>query len=431
MCLFLLFFILLTLFCCVCLANRTKMRNFALVIELEKHIEILLLDNDCVIVPGLGGFVAHYVGACFDKDSNMFLPPYRTLGFNSKLDMNDSLLAQSYVEAYDISYPEALRKIDSEVVELKRTLEVEGIYELDNIGVISINNEGNYEFEPCEAGVLTPGLYGLVGVDLQRLEAEAEGKNATSLVVTPVPDSTGPSESSLNAGCCVKTTGTKVVSFSNTVEENAAYGKNERVISVKVSVLRNILAVACSIVAFFMLATPISNDVYNDGKKIGNIGSGLLYNLIPRDGGMQNVQLYGVKLDDSKGGDSNIKDGAGRMAENNGRICSKPASIVIKTSVEDAKSDEGKKESRKAGSENLDESGYCIVLACRITKSNAEEYVRKLHSDGYLKVRLEGENGGSLKVVYGNYSSEEKALSELNAFRNKGVFKDAWIYHVK
>ena len=403
MCLFLLFFILLTLFCCVCLANRTKMRNFALVIELEKHIEILLLDNDCVIVPGLGGFVAHYVGARFDKDSNMFLPPYRTLGFNSKLDMNDSLLAQSYVEAYDISYPEALRKIDSEVVELKRTLEVEGIYELDNIGVISINNEGNYEFEPCEAGV----------------------------VVTPVPDSTGPSESSLNAGCFVKTTGTKVVSFSNTVEENAAYGKNERVISVKVSVLRNIVAVACSIVAFFMLATPISNDVYNDGKKIGNIGSGLLYNLIPRDGGMQNVQLYGVKLDDSKGGDSNIKDGTGRMAENNGRICSKPASIVIKTSVEDAKSDEGKKESRKAGSESLDESGYCIVLACRITKSNAEEYVRKLHSDGYLKVRLEGENGGSLKVVYGNYSSEEKALSELNAFRNKGVFKDAWIYHVK
>ena len=407
------------------------MRNFALVIELEKHIEILLLDNDCVIVPGLGGFVAHYVSAHFDKDSNMFLPPYRTLGFNSKLDMNDSLLAQSYVEAYDISYPEALRKIDSEVVELKRTLEVEGNYELDNIGVITINNEGNYEFEPCEAGVLTPGLYGLVGVDVQRLEAEAEGKDTTSLVMAPVSDSAGPSGASLNAGCCVKTAGAKVVPFLSTVEENAAYEKNERVISVKVSVLRNIVAVACAIVAFFMLATPISNDVYNDGKKMGNIGSGLLYNLIPRDGGMQNVRLYGAKVDNSKGGDSNIKGKAGRMVENNGRICSKPAPIVIKTSVEDVKSDEGKKESRKVGNESLDESGYCIVLACRITKSNAEEYVRRLHSDGYSKVRLEGENGGSLKVVYGNYSSEGKALSELNAFRNKGVFKDAWIYHVK
>ena len=28
-------------------------------IELVKHREILLLENDCVIVPGLGGFIAH------------------------------------------------------------------------------------------------------------------------------------------------------------------------------------------------------------------------------------------------------------------------------------------------------------------------------------------------------------------------------------
>ena len=37
-----------------------KYSNFAPVIELERHIEILLLDNDCVIVPGLGGFMAHH-----------------------------------------------------------------------------------------------------------------------------------------------------------------------------------------------------------------------------------------------------------------------------------------------------------------------------------------------------------------------------------
>ena len=30
--------------------------------EIERHIESLLLHNDCVIVPDLGGFVAHHVG---------------------------------------------------------------------------------------------------------------------------------------------------------------------------------------------------------------------------------------------------------------------------------------------------------------------------------------------------------------------------------
>ena len=81
-------------------------------IELERHIEILLLTNDCVIIPAFGGFMAHYTVARFDERDFSFLPPTRTVGFNPLLKINDSLLAQSYVEAYDISYPEALCRID-------------------------------------------------------------------------------------------------------------------------------------------------------------------------------------------------------------------------------------------------------------------------------------------------------------------------------
>ena len=45
-------------------------------IELAQHIEVLLLENDCVIVPGLGGFVAHYTPAMRVAEENVFLPPY-------------------------------------------------------------------------------------------------------------------------------------------------------------------------------------------------------------------------------------------------------------------------------------------------------------------------------------------------------------------
>ena len=44
-------------------------------IELTKHIEILLLENDCVIVPGLGGFIAHHQSAHYEEDEGVFLPP--------------------------------------------------------------------------------------------------------------------------------------------------------------------------------------------------------------------------------------------------------------------------------------------------------------------------------------------------------------------
>lgn len=42
-------------------------------IELAQHIEVLLLENDCVIVPGLGGFVAHYTPAMRVAEENVFL----------------------------------------------------------------------------------------------------------------------------------------------------------------------------------------------------------------------------------------------------------------------------------------------------------------------------------------------------------------------
>ncbi|MDE6003251.1 MAG: SPOR domain-containing protein, partial [Prevotella sp.] len=130
-------------------------------IELERHIEILLLGNECVIVPDFGGFMTHEVSARYDAEDRLFLPPLRTLGFNPQLRMNDSVLVQSYVEAYDISYPEALRRVEDEVKELKQRLGEEGEYTMDGLGTLTVNQEGNYEFAPCEAGILSPSLYAL------------------------------------------------------------------------------------------------------------------------------------------------------------------------------------------------------------------------------------------------------------------------------
>ena len=187
-------------------------------IELEKHIEVLLLNNDCVIVPGLGRFMGHYMDARYDEQDSLFLPPLRTLGFNPQLTINDSLLVQSYVEAYDISYPEALRRIEAEVQELHQHLETEGQYELNDIGILSLNDEGNITFEPCEAGILTPTLYGLGSFEMQRL--------------APAP--------SVNA-------------------ENNNSIINESAITIKMSWIRNMVAAAAAIIAFLMIGTPISN----------------------------------------------------------------------------------------------------------------------------------------------------------------------------
>ena len=87
-------------------------------IELAQHIETLLLENDCVIVPGFGGFVAHYSPATRVKEENIFLPPTRTIGFNPQLKLNDGVLVQSYMSAYDTSFADASRIVEKEVTNL-------------------------------------------------------------------------------------------------------------------------------------------------------------------------------------------------------------------------------------------------------------------------------------------------------------------------
>lgn len=148
--------------------------------DLTRHIEILLLSNDCVVVPGLGAFLTHYVPARYDDIDGSFIPPMRTVGFNQRIQESDMLLAQSYVDAYDISYPEAVRRVEDDVEALRSCLEDKGQYQMHGIGTLSLNADGNVEFEPTEAGIITPSLYGLGSFQMGRLDAEekaAEHRN--------------------------------------------------------------------------------------------------------------------------------------------------------------------------------------------------------------------------------------------------------------
>ena len=141
--------------------------------ELERHIAKLLLDNDCVIVPGFGGFMAHHIAASYDEKNHIFLPPTRTVGFNPRLTMNDSVLAQDYVNCYDLSYPEAMKRIESEVDEFRQMIMSEdGGHELCGIGRLYILDNGEYDFIPNDNGITTPATYGFQAFELDALPAD-------------------------------------------------------------------------------------------------------------------------------------------------------------------------------------------------------------------------------------------------------------------
>lgn len=377
------------------------------------------MDNDCVIVPGLGGFVAHHLDARYDARDGVFLPPLRTLGFNQKLDMNDSLLAQSYVEAYDMSYPEAVRKIEEEVGELKMSIQKDGFYDFSDIGTLVLNADGNYEFDPCESGILTPDLYGLSSVELCRLD----NHGSAAAEDAPAAGGTGERARRENTDEAKRSDDSRQVfpyGESKLAEQLAADGgdEQEKTISIKVSLLRNIVAVACAVVAFLMLATPINNNTDEMSASIGGIGNGLLYNLVPADVHSSGSGRVDAGVDNGKSPEA-VDSKAG-----NGPEKTKPESVDSEEKAP-AKAAEVPAPVVKPASGG---EKYCIVLACRITRGNADAYVTSLQGKGLSQARVLDEAGEPLKVVYGEFESKTKALRELDKFSDNKAFEGAWIY---
>ena len=334
-----------------------KSSTFAHVIELERHIEILLLSNDCVIVPDLGGFMGHHVDACYDEQDGVFVPPIRTLGFNPQLRMNDSLLVQSYIEAYDISYPEALRRIEGEVAELRSHLENEGSYELNDIGVLRLNDEGKLEFEPCEAGILTPELYGLGSIEMKPLaELRDEGQKAK---VKEMPE--------------------------------------EHAITIKMSWLRNAVAVAAAVIAFLMLGTPVENS-----SKMTSLQQSAFIT-VPTAHHRPAAQQAQAPLSSPEGEADAVQSGE--------------ESIVSPSGEE-------------VGGSSL---YFCIVMASQVSERNANLFISQLEEKGFSDARiLVSGNKHIRRVVYGNYESEAEATATLKQLRTESrLFRETWIMEVK
>jgi hypothetical protein len=376
------------------LQNPRKTINFALVIELERHIEILLLNNDCVIVPDLGGFMAHYSEAHYDDRDQMFLPPMRTLGFNPALKMNDSLLAQSYIEAYDISYPEAILRIEDEVSELRQHIENEGSYELNDLGILKMNEYGNYEFEPCEAGILTPTLYGLSTVEMEPLA------NMTSSFVE------------------AKTRPIKVESIlendaketvheekAQEVEMSSSYFKddNDDKVHIPVSVLRNIMAAAIAIFGFFLISTPLNNGSSKEMSML-NFDTETLTRILPKATIQGNAEVKGLKA-------SEVHNDAVVKYDNE---------TTDKTNQQDIVSVERERTVPY----------YTIVLASQVSKKNASLYVEKLHKAGFNEAKIFTSHS-STRVIFNRYKTEAEAYNALREMREYTEFHEAWVYQVK
>ncbi|KAA6323415.1 hypothetical protein EZS27_027139 [termite gut metagenome] len=138
-------------------------------VELAQHIERLLLENDCVIIPDFGGIITHYVPAQRRNGEKVFLPPIRSINFNPKLKINDGVLVQSYMTQYNVSFSDATQMMKRDVDKLISFLQEKGKFELSNIGEIHCTSQNTYEFIPYTNKTTTSYLYGLDAFEIKEI----------------------------------------------------------------------------------------------------------------------------------------------------------------------------------------------------------------------------------------------------------------------
>lgn len=147
--------------------------------NLIKHIEKLLPEHDCVVVPGLGGFVQNEVSARFDSRSDILYPEGKEICFNIKLTFNDGFLAQAYQKSLGLSFEDSNIQIRQGVQELLYKIDEGKYVSLGQIGVMWKNNQGQLCFRSETRSSFSPDAYGLSSFSYPTLEKRLRKKSTT------------------------------------------------------------------------------------------------------------------------------------------------------------------------------------------------------------------------------------------------------------
>lgn len=360
-------------------------------IELAKHIEVLLLENDCVIVPGLGGFIAHNRPAAFHAKEHKFEPPMRTIGFNPRLVINDGLLVQSYMQTYNTDFPDATRKIEKTVQALKEQLYQEGQITLNHIGTIYYNMNGAYEFEPEKRVFFTPSLYGLNDFTLTPLR---EKGNIKSL---PEP----------------------------------AQEKDERPKMLPLyHWLRNAVALTAAVLLFFVFSTPVEN-TYMDEANFASLGSFDMFDAIRDRSVATSIQTPTSSAKDhkqEKQTKKRIKNNINTLQPITVRTETveapkKSAKIVAKAAEKIAVTEKKTLETPKQPSS----SRSYIIVASLTNNADAQAALKKYRDNGYNKAAVI-ESKGRYRIALCQYNDKASAYKRLQELHKDNRFKSAWVF---
>ena len=144
---------------------------------LSKMVKELILDNDKVVLPGLGAFVAEIVPSSFSDKGYTINPPYRRLSFRTKPDAGDEL-AEFYAASNNVEKDVAARIISDFIDEMRLILHKKKTVLFPGLGRLRATKENNLFFVADEDLDIYPAGFGLEPISLKTHQETTEEVSA-------------------------------------------------------------------------------------------------------------------------------------------------------------------------------------------------------------------------------------------------------------
>lgn len=361
------------------------------------HIERLLADNECVIIPDLGGFITYYTPARHIDSENRFLPPYRTIGFNPLLRMNDGLLIQSYMQTYEVSYPVAHQMVESAVNELCEVLYKEGEVQIGRLGRLSVNIDNTIHFKPAEEHVESMSLYGWGAFEMSEL------KDLRSKKVEMEP------------------------MLPQHIDSNRK--SNTLVININRAWLNNAVAIAAAVILFFFLSTPVDN-TYVEAESYASLGNREWFDQL-RSRSLATTLLAAPQTPVPQK-EKKTKTTHPTIHEEKIELVSKSVEktkpSATKTVAEKKPVTSEKKQNAIAAKSEKVHAGklYHIIVASVGNRADAEKTVKDLAAKGYPGAMII-ERDGRVRIALMSGTDKETLNNRMLQLRKNDMFKGAWM----
>lgn len=332
------------------------------------HIEYLLNENDCVILPQWGAFIANHIPANYNTESFTFEPPKRSISFNSAINYNDGLLATSIARKEKCSFESARHLIEEEVISLKAQINYNNELSFGQLGTFSIGNDNNLFFEPNNRSDNESDVFGLRKIFIHPIVAQD---------IEPSPEK------------------------ENTEDINIIGDNNQ--------FYKKFIRIAASVIIIFALSLLLSiPSVNTDSPDKASLNVMDLKGKAPIINDVQEKVLNLVISNPKVNSTDDVESKA----------------MVHKTATGTKRPINSHKRISYAGATNSDASNitYYIIVSSLPSQSYADRHIKK-YNDPSMKIL---ERGGKYRIYVAKSDSKDRINKLVDSVRN--TYPDAWVY---